>query len=92
MPADPTPARKPNPGRPGLLRREAAAAWAGVSVATWDRMAAAGEVPAAVRMGTLPVWRRVELREWQLHDCPPRSQWVPIRKALLAARKAARRK
>lgn len=72
--------------RPGLLRREDAADFCAVSVPTWDRMDAAGLVPASIRLIGCKAWNRRELAAWIDAKCPPRSEWAPLWASLLARR------
>jgi len=73
---------------PALLRRAAAARYCGAGVSTWDRWAAAGLTPAAVKIGGAVCWSRHELAAW----CPPRSVWQPLWKAILTTRRTGRSK
>jgi predicted DNA-binding transcriptional regulator AlpA len=60
---------------PLLVRRKVAARLCGVSVASWDRLHAAGKTPQPVRLGAALVWRIAELRAWTAAGCPPLSEW-----------------
>ena len=60
---------------PALLGREDAAAFLSISASTLDRMSAAGEIPAPVRLSGRIAWGRAELASWVRHSCPPRSVW-----------------
>lgn len=72
---------------PRMLGREEAAAFCGVGgVSTWDRYSAAGMTPAPVRLGGAVLWCRAELAEWCRRGCPPRDQWAPVWRELLARR------
>lgn len=56
-----------------LIDRKQAAAWAAVSVATWDRMTAAGKTPKPIRLSNGCVrWRTTDLRAWVEAGCPDR--------------------
>ena len=63
---------------PLLLKRKAAARYCGFSLATWDRMSAAGLNPEGLKIGGSRMFRRDELRAWVRHNCPPRREWVVI--------------
>ena len=63
---------------PGLLRAEDAALFCSHSRSAWDRNNAAGLTPAPVRVGGILGWSRVELSQWILHGCPPRSSWARL--------------
>jgi predicted DNA-binding transcriptional regulator AlpA len=80
----PAPAPDSPPAGPDRLLVSArdAARLCGLSVATWHRRAAAGLVPAAVRIGPGCVrWRVEELREWIGAACPPRATWEALQAA-----------
>jgi hypothetical protein len=66
-----------------LLTAKQAAAVCGMSLRTWRRKDAAGQVPAAVLVGGGPTkrLRAEELRRWSEAGCPPRSQWEEIRQS-----------
>jgi hypothetical protein len=66
---------------PLLVRRVEAARLAGVSVATWDRLDAAGRTPAAVRLGGAKLYRVEDLREWVSWGCPERGEFEARRAA-----------
>ena len=63
-----------------LLTARQAAARCGVSLRTWWRKVAAGEVPAAISIGggSTRRWRADELRRWTEAGCPPRAKWAQI--------------
>lgn len=71
---------------PGLLRREQAAEYCGVSVACWDRWTASATNPKPRKVGGSVLWSRHELAEWSMRGCPIREEWEPTWKAILAAR------
>jgi predicted DNA-binding transcriptional regulator AlpA len=52
-----------------------AAAFCGVSEATWWRQHSAGKVPAPVKIGRRTLWDRDELRAWLAAGCPDRKTW-----------------
>lgn len=60
---------------PLLVRRRAAARLCGLSVSAWDRLHAAGRVPAPIRLSGALCWRVAELAEWVDAGCPPRAEW-----------------
>jgi predicted DNA-binding transcriptional regulator AlpA len=69
---------------PLLVPAAKAAALCGMSRATWDRHAAAGLVPAPVRIGPgkgRPLWSVEELRAWIVAGCPERHEWEARRDA-----------
>jgi predicted DNA-binding transcriptional regulator AlpA len=70
---------------PGLFRRSRAAWFCGVGTSTWDRWAAAGLTPPAVKISGAVLWGRAELAEWCRHGCPPRVVWAPIWRAIVAS-------
>lgn len=74
----PAAARKRRRLPPGLLRREDAAPYCGVSLPTWDRWTAAGLNPAAVKIGGAVLWSRHELAEWCRRGCPDRKTWAAL--------------
>lgn len=85
-PATATPAtaskKKPRVRRrllpPALLDKPDAAAFLSISVSTLDRLSAAGEVPAPVRLGGRLAWNRRELSAWAARDCPDRASWAKL--------------
>ena len=91
IPSDKLAVAKPSVTSPLMLRRPQAAALCGKGTSTWDRMAAAGLVPAPTKIGGTVLWSAEELREWCAHGCPDRKTWTPIWTAILAARRAAKR-
>ena len=64
--------------QPALLGREDAATFLSISASTLDRMSAAGEVPAPVRLSGRIAWGRAELASWVRHGCPARSTWSKL--------------
>lgn len=88
-PNRPRPKRRPLP--PGFLRRKRAARFCGLGASTWDRLAAAGRTPAPIRLGGSVGWSRRELVHWIDRGCPPRAEWEPVWRALLAAAPGASR-
>jgi predicted DNA-binding transcriptional regulator AlpA len=61
--------------QPLQVSAKVAAPLAGVSVATWWRLHAAGKVPAPAKLGGRTLWRVDELREWVAAGCPARAVW-----------------
>ena len=87
-PAAPKATKKPRRKlAPGLLKAEDAAAFCAHSRSSWDRNTAAGLTPAPIRVGGLLAWSRIELREWILRACPPRSTWQRLWPQLRDARR-----
>ncbi|QEL16869.1 helix-turn-helix transcriptional regulator [Limnoglobus roseus] len=72
---------------PGLLRRKEAAEYCSVSVATWDRLNAAGLTPEPAHLGGAVGWNRRELSAWIDAGCPRRVEWTTQWKAIVAARR-----
>jgi predicted DNA-binding transcriptional regulator AlpA len=69
---------------PLLVPAAKAAALCSMSRATWDRHAAAGLVPAPVRIGPgkgRPLWSVRELEAWTDAGCPNRAEWEARREA-----------
>lgn len=58
---------------PLLVSRFDAAALAGVAIATWDRLVAAGKTPAPVRVGGCVRFRRADVERWIALGCPDRA-------------------
>ncbi len=57
-----------------------AAAIAAVSVATWDRMNAAGRTPQPIHLSRGCVrWRLDDLRLWVAHGCPNRTTFSTLK-------------
>ena len=48
----------------------------GISARTWRRLDAAGQVPAAVRIGGQKRWIVAELAAWLDSGCPGRAAWA----------------
>jgi predicted DNA-binding transcriptional regulator AlpA len=48
------------------------------SEASWWRDAAAGRVPAPIKLGGRTLWRVRELQEWVAAGCPPRKLWTAL--------------
>jgi excisionase family DNA binding protein len=63
---------------PLLIPDTAAAALAGVSRATWQRLRAAGKLPPAVRLGRKVLWRREEIAAWIAGGCPDMATWAAM--------------
>lgn len=61
-----------------LTRREVAALLR-LSIAQFEKMRAAGRVPAPVYLGRLPRWKRHEILCWMAAGCPHRQKWEEIR-------------
>ena len=74
------------PLRPGLLRREDLARYLRISIASVDRLNAAGSIPRPIKLGGSLAWGREELAAFCRYGCPPRTEWTPIWAALLKAR------
>lgn len=64
-----------------LVSAKKAAAICGMSLRTWWRKDAAGQVPAAVTVGgsSTKRWRFEELRRWCEVGCPSRDNWELMR-------------
>lgn len=68
--------------REGLNATEAAA-FVGVSPATWRATDSRGICPAPAELGDrCPRWGGMELRAWLLAKAPTRVQWVQVRDAM----------
>jgi predicted DNA-binding transcriptional regulator AlpA len=66
---------------PLLVRAPEAARLCGLAGRTWRRSAAAGRVPAPLKLGGAVLWRVVELRAWVAAGTPPRERWEAMRAA-----------
>ncbi|MGL4464102.1 MAG: helix-turn-helix transcriptional regulator, partial [Planctomycetia bacterium] len=64
------PADGPSHAEPIMLGRLELARALCVSASTVDRMDAAGELPAAVKLRGRKVWRREAIEEWSRLGCP----------------------
>ena len=62
--------------RPLLVGREGAAHLCGVSVASWDRMTAAGLTPKPLKLMGRVVWAVIVLEAWIEAECPDRKTFV----------------
>ena len=82
-PSVPSPSGSPAAASlPLLVTGREAAAMAGVSLDTWQRLTARGECPAPVRLGPRCTrWRRKELLAWIKAGCPDRQTWEARRRA-----------
>ena len=70
---------------PAGLGPDDAAAFIGLGRSTLDRYNAARLVPEPRRVGNRLLYSRDELAAWLRHGSPPRDEWVPIWRAILAA-------
>jgi predicted DNA-binding transcriptional regulator AlpA len=61
----------PRAAEPALVSAKVAARLCGISRASWERLHAAGKIPAPVRLGTRVLWRVEELRRFIQAGCPP---------------------
>jgi predicted DNA-binding transcriptional regulator AlpA len=66
-----------------MLRRPVAAAACGKGTSTWDRMTAAEQNPAPIKLGGTVLWSAEELAAWVRHGCPVRAIWEPIWRELV---------
>lgn len=66
------------PPEPLLIPDTAAAALAGVSRATWQRLRAAGKLPPSVHLGRKVLWRRAEVVAWIEASCPDARTWAAV--------------
>ncbi len=63
-----------------MVDRKQASAIAAVSVATWDRMNAAGKTPQPIHLSKGCVrWRLDDLRLWVAHGCPNRATFSTLK-------------
>lgn len=71
----------PSPKETSLLvRAETAAELCGVSLRTWRRLEAEGNVPKPVLLGgRIKRYCRIEMLAWAESGCPSREQWASIR-------------
>lgn len=67
-----------SPAAPLLVGRETAASLVALSVATWDRLTAAGKTPAPVKLGGRVLWRTSDLELWTNLGCPDRKTFVAM--------------
>ncbi len=72
------PRTKPQRLPPALLSRVDAAAFLTISPSSLDRLSAAGDLPAPVRLGGRLAWGRAELASWVRHGCPGRTCWAKL--------------
>lgn len=63
---------------PALLSRESAAAFLTISASSLDRLSAAAEVPAPLKIGGRVAWGRAELSAWVRHGGPDRATWARL--------------
>jgi predicted DNA-binding transcriptional regulator AlpA len=66
---------------PFLVRATEAARLCGIAGRTWRRSAAAGRVPAPLKLGGAVLWRIAELRAWVEAGSPSRDRWEAMRSA-----------
>ena len=73
--------RIPSPNETSLLlKAETAAKLCGVSLRTWRRLEAEGNVPKPVLLGgRIKRYCRIEMLAWAESGCPSRKQWASIR-------------
>lgn len=79
-PAAPAP-EAPSAVMPLVYGRRELALALGISLATLDRLDAAGKLPAAVRIGSRKVWPRAAIADWLQVSCPDRRTWEAIQAA-----------
>jgi predicted DNA-binding transcriptional regulator AlpA len=65
---------------PGLFRAPDAAAYTGVSTATWWRWDSSGLCPVGLKIGGCRLWSRRELDAWIDANCPARETWEALKK------------
>jgi predicted DNA-binding transcriptional regulator AlpA len=59
-----------------LLRAAQAAAYCGVSEATWWRWDAAGRIPRGHKVSAgVKLWSRLDLEQWAALGCPSRAEF-----------------
>ena len=66
------------PPLPISVRREEAHRLLSVSMATFDRMDAAGRIPLGHKVGGVKLWCLEELKAWARHGSPSRKEWAAI--------------
>jgi predicted DNA-binding transcriptional regulator AlpA len=71
----------PRPPDAMLIPDRVAAALAGVSRATWQRLRVAGKLPPSVRLGRKVLWRRAEIESWINAGCPDARSWAAMQTA-----------
>jgi predicted DNA-binding transcriptional regulator AlpA len=64
--------------RPIGLRTPDAAAFVGVSKATWARLVAAGKTPAPIKLGGCTLFSRRLLARWIEMSCPDRDTFTAL--------------
>lgn len=65
-----------------LLTAEQAASLLGVARSHFYGLHSSGRLgPMPIRLGKSTRWRRDELEQWVLHDCPSRQQWQAMKDA-----------
>ena len=72
MPPEPTPPTAQTPPAALVYTVPQLAAALGISKRLVHRKHAAGELPAAVRIGRLVRWQRAVIDRWVADGCPPR--------------------
>jgi prophage regulatory protein len=63
---------------PLLARAKHACRLLDVSLATFQRLDAAGKIPAGRRLSGCKVWSVAELKRWIAAGCPERTDWEAI--------------
>ena len=101
-PAPPDPSEKPADRKkkppvvtavpPLLVGREDAAAAVGLSVATWDRLVAAGKTPAPVSLGGRVLFRVADLERWVGLGCPDRRAFDVLKSPTTARQASSERR
>jgi len=65
-----------------LLSTERVAALLSISRSNFYGLLSSGRIgPEPIYLGRRVLWKRVELESWIAADCPPRHQWLSIKKA-----------
>ena len=54
------------------------AALLNTSIRTIDRLNSSGQIPAPLRIGARPRWRREEILAWIQAGCPAREAWEQL--------------
>ena len=63
---------------PLLVGRKEAAALAGISRASWDRLSSAAKNPKPLKLGGRTLWRRSDLERWVALGLPDRKTFEEL--------------
>jgi len=73
---------------PILLSAAQCAKICGVSRRIWFRLSASARTPASIRVGSSPLWRKIDIDEWIAMGCPDRIEFESRKEFTMQIEKA----